>query len=151
MLIKRGQADAIQLVRSTVNLMLGAAGNEPTEVNATSILGIPPMVFVDDEGPEEQFLTEDEASQDIIVLITLSRYLCVISESSLLLSTSLLSELSSQLCAFMLLIIASSIGPWIHSCCCEAFSVVDHRLPQGNNTGYDFILGYFDTHNHKHN
>ena len=46
--------------------MLGAAANEPTEVNTTGTSGIPPMVFVDDEGLEEQFLTEDEASQDIM-------------------------------------------------------------------------------------
>ena len=65
-LIERGQADAIQLVRSTVNSMLGAAANEATEVNTTSTSGIPPMVFVDDEGLEEQFLTEDEASQDVM-------------------------------------------------------------------------------------
>ena len=66
MLIERGQADAIQLVRSTVNSMLGAATNETTEVNTTGTSGIPPMFFVDDEGLEEQFLTEDEASQDIL-------------------------------------------------------------------------------------
>ena len=65
-LIERGQADAIQLVGSTVNSMLGAAANEPTEVNTTGTSGIPPMVFVDDEGQEEQFLTEDKASQDVM-------------------------------------------------------------------------------------
>ena len=46
--------------------MLGVAANEPTEVNTTGTSEIPPIVFVDDEGLEEQFLTEDEASQDII-------------------------------------------------------------------------------------
>ena len=65
-LIERGQADAIRLVRSTVNSMLGAVAKEPTEVNATGTSRIPPMVFVDDEGLEEQFLTEDETSQDIL-------------------------------------------------------------------------------------
>ena len=65
-LIERGQADAIQLVRSTVNSRLGVASNKPTEVNTTGTSGVPPMVFVDDEGLEEQFLTEDEASQNIL-------------------------------------------------------------------------------------
>ena len=63
-LIERGQADAIRLVRSTVNSMLAA--NEPTEANTTGTSGIPPMMFVDNEGLEEQFLTEDEVSQDIM-------------------------------------------------------------------------------------
>ena len=66
MLIERGQADTIRLVRSTVNSMLGAAANEPTEVNTMGTSTIPPIVFVDDEGLEEQFVTEDEASQDIL-------------------------------------------------------------------------------------
>ena len=65
-LIERGQADAIQLVRSTVNARLGVAPNEPIEVNTTGTSGVPTMVFVDDEGLEEQFLTEDEASQNIL-------------------------------------------------------------------------------------
>ena len=66
-LIERGQADAIRLVRSTVNPMLGAATvNELTEMNTTGASGVPPMVFVDDEGLEEQFLTEDEDTQDIL-------------------------------------------------------------------------------------
>ena len=61
MLIERGQADAIQLVRSKVNSTHGVATvNEPMEMNATVASGVPPMVFVDDEGLEEQFLTEDE-------------------------------------------------------------------------------------------
>ena len=67
MLIERGQADAIRLVRSTVNSTPGAATvNEPTEMNATGASGVPPMVFVDDEGLEEQFLTEDEDTQNIL-------------------------------------------------------------------------------------
>ena len=67
MLIERGQVDAIRLVRSTVHPMLGAATvNEPMEMNTTGASGVPPMVFVDDEGLEEQFLTEDEDTQDIL-------------------------------------------------------------------------------------
>ena len=67
MLIERGQADAIRLVRSTVNSTVGAATvNEPTEMNITGASGVPPMVFVDDEGLEEQFLTEDEDTQNIL-------------------------------------------------------------------------------------
>ena len=61
LLIERGQADAIRLVRSTVNPTPGTATvNEPMEMNATGASGVPPMLFVDDEGLEEQFLTEDE-------------------------------------------------------------------------------------------
>ena len=66
-LIERGQADAIQLVRSTVNPTPGAATvNETAEMNTTGTSGVPPMVFVDDEGLEEQFLTEDEDTQNIL-------------------------------------------------------------------------------------
>ena len=65
--IERGQADAIQLVRSTVNPTSGATtANEPMEANATNTSGVPPMVFVDDEGLEEQFLTEDEGSANAL-------------------------------------------------------------------------------------
>ena len=49
-MIERGQAEAIQLVRDTVS-----TGNTT----------IPPMTYLDEEGLEEQFLTEDEATQDI--------------------------------------------------------------------------------------
>ena len=67
MLIERGQADAIRLVRSTVNPTPGAATvNEPMEMNATNASGVPPMVLVDDEGLEEQFLTEDEDSANAL-------------------------------------------------------------------------------------
>ena len=73
MLIERGQADAIRLVRSTfsggggVNSTPGAATvNEPAEMNAMGASGVPPMVFVDDEGLEEQFLTEDEDTPNIL-------------------------------------------------------------------------------------
>ena len=67
MLIERGQADAIRLVRSTVNSTPGAAPvNEPAEMNATGASGVPPMVFVDDEGLEEQFITEDEDTPNVL-------------------------------------------------------------------------------------
>ena len=67
LLIERGQADAIQLVRSTVNpTPETATANAPMEMNATNTSGVPPMVFVDDEGLEEQFLTEDEGSANVL-------------------------------------------------------------------------------------
>ena len=66
-LIERGQADAIRLVRSTVNPAPGTTTvSEPLEANATNTSGVPPMVFVDDEGLEEQFLTEDEYSANVL-------------------------------------------------------------------------------------
>ena len=66
-LIERGQADAIQLVRSTVNPAPGTTTvSELMEANATNTSGVPPMVFVDDEGLEEQFLTEDEDSANFM-------------------------------------------------------------------------------------
>ena len=40
--------------------------NEPTKMNTTGTSGVPPMVFVDNEGLEEQFLTEDEDTQNIL-------------------------------------------------------------------------------------
>ena len=40
--------------------------NESMEMNATGTSGVPPMVFVDDEGLEEQFLTEDEDTPNIL-------------------------------------------------------------------------------------
>ena len=63
LLIERGQADAIRLVRSSVNPApetITASG--PTEANATNTSEIPQMVFVDDEGLEEQFLTDEETA-----------------------------------------------------------------------------------------
>ena len=67
LLIERGQADAIRLVRSTVNPTPGTTtASEPMEVNATNTSGVPPMVFVDDEGLEEQFLTEDEDTPNVL-------------------------------------------------------------------------------------
>ena len=66
-LIERGQVDAIRLIRSTVNPMFGAVTvNELMEMNTTGVSGVPPMVFVDDKGLEEQFLIEDEDTQDIL-------------------------------------------------------------------------------------
>ena len=66
-MIERGQADAIRLVRSSVNPAtetITASG--PTEANATNISGIPQMVFVDDEGLEEQFLTDCEDTANVL-------------------------------------------------------------------------------------
>ena len=66
-MIERGQADAIRLVRSSVNPApetITAGG--PTEANATNVSGIPQMVFVDDEGLEEQFLTDGEDTANIL-------------------------------------------------------------------------------------
>ena len=50
LMIESGQSEAIQLVRDTVS-----TGNTT----------IPPMTYLDEDGLEEQFLTEDEATQDI--------------------------------------------------------------------------------------
>ena len=66
-LIERGQADAIRLVRSSVNPAPGTTTtSETTEANATNASGVPQMVFVDDEGLQEQFLTEDEDTANIL-------------------------------------------------------------------------------------
>ena len=65
-LIERGQADAIQLVRSTVNPASGTATVNEPEMNATGGSGVPPMVFVDDKGLEEQFLTDDEDTPNVM-------------------------------------------------------------------------------------
>ena len=66
LMIERGQADAIRLVRSSVNPSPGTTtANEPMEINTTNASGIPPMVFVDDEGLEEQFFTEDEDTANV--------------------------------------------------------------------------------------
>ena len=58
-MIERGQHEAIQLVQSRKNTTMGGASG----VNAAE--RITQMVFVDDEGLEEQFLTEDEASREV--------------------------------------------------------------------------------------
>ena len=66
-MIERGQADAIRLVRSSVNPApetITASG--PTEANATNVSGIPKMVFVDDKGLEEQFLTDGEDTANVL-------------------------------------------------------------------------------------
>ena len=63
LLIERGQADAILLVRSSINPASGTAtGGRSTEANATITSEIPQMVFVDDEGLEEQILTDEETA-----------------------------------------------------------------------------------------
>ena len=62
-MIERGQADAIRLVRSSVNPAPGTTtASGPMEANTTNTSGIPQMVFVDDEGLEEQFLTDEETA-----------------------------------------------------------------------------------------
>ena len=67
LLIERGQADAIRLVRSTVNPAPGTTTtNNPTEMNTTNASGVPPIMFVDEEGLEEQFLTEDEDTANVL-------------------------------------------------------------------------------------
>ena len=67
LLIERGQADAIRLVRSSVNpAPETTTASGQMEANATNASGVPQMVFVDDEGLEEQFLTEDEDTANIL-------------------------------------------------------------------------------------
>ena len=67
MLIERGQADAIRLVRSSVNpAPETATASKQTEANTTNASGVPQMVFVDDEGLEEQILTEDEDTTNVL-------------------------------------------------------------------------------------
>ena len=63
-MIERGQADAIRLVRSLVNPASETASG-PAEANAANASGVPPMVFVDDEGLEEQFLTDGEDTTNV--------------------------------------------------------------------------------------
>ena len=65
LMMERGQIEAIQLVRSTMNATNGTS-NEVAAVNVTNTSTIPPMVYVDEDGLEEQFLTEEEASQEIV-------------------------------------------------------------------------------------
>ena len=64
-MIERGQADAIRLVRNSVNPAPETASG-PTEDNATNASGIPQMVFVDDKGLEEQFLTDGEDTANVL-------------------------------------------------------------------------------------
>ena len=61
-MIERGQTEAIQLVRDTVNSRSEMLSEENMG-NATTT--VPPLVYVDEDGLEEQFLTEDEATQEI--------------------------------------------------------------------------------------
>ena len=58
-MIERGQNQAIQLVQNIMN------PNTTTEPDTTETSTIPPMVCIDEEGLEEQFLIEDEASQEV--------------------------------------------------------------------------------------
>ena len=54
-------------MRSSVNpAPRTTTASEPTEANATNASGVPQMVFVDDEGLGEQFLTEDEDTPNIL-------------------------------------------------------------------------------------
>ena len=63
LLIERGQADAIRLVRNSINPTPGTTTTcGPMEANATNTSEIPQMVFVDDEGLEEQFLADEETA-----------------------------------------------------------------------------------------
>ena len=64
LMIERGQADAIRLVRSSVNPASETASG-PAEANAANASGVPPMVFVDDKGLEEQFLTDGEDTTNV--------------------------------------------------------------------------------------
>ena len=67
LLLKRGQADAIRLVRSSVNPAPGTTtASGPMEANVTNASGVPQMVFVDDKDLEEQFLTEDEDTANVL-------------------------------------------------------------------------------------
>ena len=57
LMIERGQTEAIQLVRDTVN----STNETPSEVNMGNVTTtVPPLVYVDEDGLEEQFLMEDE-------------------------------------------------------------------------------------------
>ena len=63
-LIERGQTQAVQLVRDMINptsTMVDATGS-----NTTGASAVPPMVYIDEDGLEEQFLTEDEVSQEVL-------------------------------------------------------------------------------------
>ena len=63
-LIERGQTQAIQLVRNMMNPT--STTSEVPEPVTTGASTVPPMVYMDGEGLEEQFLTEDEASQEVM-------------------------------------------------------------------------------------
>ena len=54
-------------MRSTVNPAPGTTtASETMGANATNLSGVPPMVFEDNEGLEEQFLTEDEDTPNVL-------------------------------------------------------------------------------------
>ena len=63
-LIERGQTQAVQLVRDMINPTSTMV--DTTRSNTTGASAVPPMVYVDEEGLEEQFLTEDEVSQEVL-------------------------------------------------------------------------------------
>ena len=89
MLIERGQSQAIQLVRSMVNPT--ATMGEMAEPNTTDTSAVPPMVYVDDEGLEEQFLMGDEASQEVMD-ITANRVTTPISNNQVALICTQISQ-----------------------------------------------------------
>ena len=67
LLIERGQADAIRLVRSSVNpAPITTTASGLTEASAINASGVPQMVFVDDKGLEEQFLTDGEDTANVL-------------------------------------------------------------------------------------
>ena len=63
-LIERGQTQAVQIVRDMINPT--PTTGDVTASNTTGVSAVPPMVYVDEEGLEEQFLTEDEVSQEVL-------------------------------------------------------------------------------------
>ena len=63
-LIERGQTQAVQLVRDMINPT--STTGDITISNTTGVSAVPPMVYIDEEGLEEQFLTKDEASQEVL-------------------------------------------------------------------------------------
>ena len=58
-LIERGQTQAVQLVRDMIN-----PTSTTGDVIASNTTGV--LVYIDEEGLEEQFLTKDEASQEVL-------------------------------------------------------------------------------------
>ena len=65
-MIERGQTEAIRLVQNTVNYTGAGSNVTQPDANRTNTSVVPHMVFVDDEGLEEQFLREDEVSQEVL-------------------------------------------------------------------------------------
>ena len=63
-LIERGQTQAIQLLRNMMNPT--SMVSEAAEPDTTGASAVPPMVYMDDEGLEEQFLMKDEGSQGVM-------------------------------------------------------------------------------------